>query len=127
MSSLYVSLFFAGICAFSDEHPQHFVLVRGGCSGAWSRYKMVPLLRSHGHNASRAIDLAASGINLLPADELRTFSDYSKPLMDFMESLPENEMVIVVGHGYGGAAISQAMELLPPQDLCGCLLNCCHD
>jgi len=88
---------------------------------------MVPLLRSHGHNASRAIDLAASGINLLPADELRTFSDYSKPLMDFMESLPENEMVIVVGHGYGGAAISQAMELLPPQDLCGCLLNCCHD
>ena len=107
-----ISLFLAGVCAFSNDQSRHFVLVHGACLGAWSWYKMVPLLKSHGHNVT-AIDLAASGINLLRANELQTMSDYTKPLMDFMESLPENEMVILVGHSYGGAAISQAMELFP--------------
>ncbi|KAJ8441933.1 hypothetical protein Cgig2_020078 [Carnegiea gigantea] len=107
-----VSLFLPGVCASSNDQSKHFVLVHGACLGAWSWYKMVPLLKSHGHSVT-AIDLAASGINLLRANELRTMSDYTKPLMDFMESLPENEMVILVGHSYGGAAISQAMELFP--------------
>ncbi|KAJ8441935.1 hypothetical protein Cgig2_020080 [Carnegiea gigantea] len=74
----------------------------------------------HGHNVT-AIDLAASGINLVRVTEIRTFSDYSKPLIDFMESIPENERVILVGHSLGGVAISQAMELFPEKVSVGAL------
>ncbi|KAJ8441934.1 hypothetical protein Cgig2_020079 [Carnegiea gigantea] len=102
-----ISVVLAGVYAASYDQSKHFVLVHGGCLGAWSWYKMVPLLKSHGHDVT-AIDLAASGINFLRANKLRTISDYTKPLVDFMES-----MVILVGHSYGGAAISQAMELFP--------------
>ncbi|KAJ8441952.1 hypothetical protein Cgig2_020097 [Carnegiea gigantea] len=94
------------------EKPKHFVLVHRACLGAWSWYKLIPPLRSHGHNVT-AIDLAASGINLARTNEIQTFSDYSKPLIDFMESVPETEKIILVGHSLGGVSISQAMELFP--------------
>ncbi|CAL1399574.1 unnamed protein product [Linum trigynum] len=41
---------------------RHFVLVHEACFGAWSWYKMLPLLASTGHNVT-AIDLAASSID----------------------------------------------------------------
>ncbi|KAJ8432429.1 hypothetical protein Cgig2_016059 [Carnegiea gigantea] len=94
----------------TKHHPKHFVLVHGAGLGAWSWYKLVPPLRSYGHNVT-AIDLAASGINLSRVNELRSFSDYSKPLMDCIESIPSTERVILVGHSLGGAAIAEAMEL----------------
>jgi len=95
-----------------DEKPKHFVLVHGACLGAWSWYKLIPPLKSYGHNVT-AIDLAASGINPVRVNEVRTISDYSKPLIDFMESIPSTAKVILVGHSLGGLAISQAMELFP--------------
>ncbi|XP_050365976.1 methyl jasmonate esterase 1-like [Argentina anserina] len=98
--------------ASSQSDKKHFVLVHGSCHGAWSWYKIVNLMRSSGHNVT-AIDLAASGIDPQQANDLHSISDYFKPLTDFMEALPRNERVILVGHSSGGLAISQAMELFP--------------
>ena len=91
---------------------KHFVLIHGSGHGAWSWYKIVALLKSSGHNVT-AIDLAASGIDLKPVNALRSISDYHRPLMELMASLPPHEKVILVGHSLGGLAISQAMERFP--------------
>ncbi|KAA8536157.1 hypothetical protein F0562_028635 [Nyssa sinensis] len=93
---------------------KHFVLVHGSCHGAWSWYKLVALLRSSGHRVT-ALDLAASGIDRRQVKEIPSISDYFRPVRDFMASLPlhERERVILVGHSFGGLAISQAMETFP--------------
>ena len=36
-----------------------------------------------------------------------------KPLIDLLEKLSEGEKVILVGHDFGGACVSYAMELFP--------------
>uniref|UniRef100_A0A803LNW1 AB hydrolase-1 domain-containing protein n=1 Tax=Chenopodium quinoa TaxID=63459 RepID=A0A803LNW1_CHEQI len=90
----------------------HFVLVHGSCLGAWSWYKLLPLLKSSGHTVT-AIDLAASGINPLQPNDLQSISEYFQPLTDMMVSLPFNDRVILVGHSLGGLAISHAMQHFP--------------
>jgi pimeloyl-ACP methyl ester carboxylesterase len=91
---------------------KHFVLVHGAGHGAWCWYKLVPLLRSSGHNVT-TIDLAASGIDPRQISDLQSISDYIRPLRDLLASLPPNEKVILVGHSLGGLALSQTMERLP--------------
>ena len=112
--SFFIILSSLGIEA-NKEPPRtgkHFVLIHGSCLGAWSWYKLVTLLKSSGHNVT-ALDLAASGLNPLQANDLQSSFDYFKPLRDFMEALPSHERVILVGHSLGGLAISQAMEYFP--------------
>lgn len=91
---------------------KHLVLVHGSCHGAWSWYKLVALIKSSGHKVT-ALDLAASGVDPRRPNELRSISDYFRPLTDFMMSLPAHERVVLVGHTLGGLAISQAMEKFP--------------
>ncbi|KAM3220169.1 methyl jasmonate esterase 1 [Capsicum annuum] len=91
---------------------KHFVLVHGAWHGAWSWYKIVALIRSSGHNVT-ALDLGASGINPKQVLEIPLLSDYFSPLMEFMDSLPAHVKVILVGHSFGGLAISKAMESFP--------------
>lgn len=88
---------------------KHFVLVHGAGHGGWCWYKIVPLLKSSGHYVT-ALDLAASGINPIQVGDLQSVSENFRPLMDFMESLPAGERVVLVGHSLGGLAISLAME-----------------
>ncbi|XP_059642902.1 methylesterase 10-like [Cornus florida] len=95
-----------------EKIGKHFVLVHGICHGAWSWYKLVNLLKSAGHRVT-ALDLAASGVDPKPIHEIASISDYIRPLMDFMASLPHDEGVVIVGHSYGGLAISLAMESFP--------------
>ncbi|KAF9611390.1 hypothetical protein IFM89_032059 [Coptis chinensis] len=90
----------------------HFVLVHGGCHGAWCWYKLATLLKSAGYRVT-TLDMAASGINLTQLEELQSISEYSKPLMDHLASLPSDEKVILVGHSFGGITISWAMERFP--------------
>jgi pimeloyl-ACP methyl ester carboxylesterase len=45
--------------------------------------------------------------------EVATFRDYSKPLLDLLESLPAEEKVVLVGHSLGGVSIALASELFP--------------
>ncbi|OVA10516.1 hypothetical protein BVC80_8985g53 [Macleaya cordata] len=95
------------------EGKKHFVLAHGACHGSWCWYKLATLLKSAGHRVT-ALDLAASGINPKQVNDLRSFSDYFEPLMNFMEhSLPAKERVILVGHSMGGMGISKAMESFP--------------
>ncbi|XP_043708941.1 methylesterase 1-like [Telopea speciosissima] len=90
----------------------HFVLVHGACHGAWCWYKVKPVLESAGHRVT-AIDLAASGINMAKMEEVHTFSDYTQPLIELMESLPPGEKVTLVGHSLGGINLALAMDKFP--------------
>ncbi|XP_070027734.1 methyl jasmonate esterase 1-like isoform X1 [Nicotiana sylvestris] len=95
---------------------KHFVLVHGACHGAWSWYKIMALIKTSGHNVT-AMDLGASGVNPKQVLEIPHLSDYFSPLMEFMASLPAHQKVILVGHSYGGLAISKAMERFPEKIL----------
>ncbi|KAI5648086.1 hypothetical protein M9H77_34091 [Catharanthus roseus] len=95
-----------------ETKKKHFVLVHGASLGAWSWYKVVALLKSVGHTVT-ALDMAASGINPKTPEEVHSAMDYSEPLMEFMEGLPEGERVILVGHSFGGGSIALAMEKFP--------------
>lgn len=97
---------------------KHFVLVHGICHGAWCWYKVAALLKSSGHRVS-PLDLGGSGINPKKISELTSMSDYAQPLMEFMASLPEEEVVVLVGHSFGGISISLAMEKYPDKILAG--------
>ncbi|KAJ9177201.1 hypothetical protein P3X46_012440 [Hevea brasiliensis] len=96
-----------------ELHQQkHFVLVHGACHGAWSWYKLKPLLETTGHQVT-ALDLAASGIHMKPIQEVHTLSEYTQPLLELLASLPPNERVILVGHSLGGLNLALAMEKFP--------------
>lgn len=103
---------FLMIFGFLHTAAKNFVLVHGSGHGAWCWYKIVALLRSSGHNVT-ALDLAASGINPEQVLDVPRISDYFKPLMDFIATVPARERLILVAHSSGGLAISQAMERFP--------------
>lgn len=88
------------------------MLVHGACHGAWCWYKVSAQLKSAGHNVT-ALDMAASGVHPKQVHELHSFEDYFEPLMEFMESLPPEERVVLVGHSMSGICISVAMERFP--------------
>ncbi|KAL3640258.1 hypothetical protein CASFOL_015226 [Castilleja foliolosa] len=90
----------------------HYVLVHGDCHGAWCWYKLSTLLKSLSHKVT-AIDMAGSGTNIKLVQQIRSITDYFEPLMLFMEALPMDESVILVGHSRGGIDISVAMERFP--------------
>ncbi|XP_042494315.1 putative inactive methylesterase 20 [Macadamia integrifolia] len=94
------------------EKKHHFLLVHGACHGSWCWYKLVTLLRSMGHKVT-APDLAAGGVHSKRLEETHSISDYFKPLMEVIASIPTDEKVILVGHGKGGVSISAAMERFP--------------
>uniref|UniRef100_M1CFZ4 Methylketone synthase Ib n=1 Tax=Solanum tuberosum TaxID=4113 RepID=M1CFZ4_SOLTU len=91
---------------------KHFVLVHGACHGAWSWYKTMASIKTTGHNVT-ALDLGGAGVNPRQVLQIPHLSDYFRPLMEFMASLPADEKVILVGHSLGGFAISKAMESFP--------------
>ncbi|KAL2903909.1 Salicylic acid-binding protein 2 [Bienertia sinuspersici] len=91
---------------------KHYVLVHGGCHGAWCWFKLKPLMESIGYRVTM-LDMAASGINLTKINEIRTAAEYSEPLIQLMASLPDDEKVVIVGHSLGGLNIALAMEMFP--------------
>lgn len=95
----------------TDER-KHFVLIHGVCHGAWCWYKVKAKLKLAGHLVT-ALDMAASGIDTKSIQDVRTITEYSQPLLEFMEKLPPAEKVVLVGHSLGGINISLAMEKFP--------------
>lgn len=89
-----------------------FVLVHGEGFGAWCWYKSIALLEESGL-AAVAIDLSGSGINSSDTNSVTTLEDYAKPLVSYIQSLSDDEKIILVGHGCGGACISYCMEKFP--------------
>ncbi|KAI9198612.1 hypothetical protein LWI28_019049 [Acer negundo] len=57
--------------------------------------------------------MAASGTHPSQLHDIPSMSDYFKPLMEFMASLPPEKRVILVGHSMGGYCIPAAMESFP--------------
>ncbi|KAL2522853.1 methyl esterase 10 [Forsythia ovata] len=57
--------------------------------------------------------MAAAGVHPKRLEELNSFSDYCNPLLEFIEALPQDDRVILVGHSLGGICISLAMERFP--------------
>ncbi|KAM3323935.1 putative methylesterase 12, chloroplastic isoform X1 [Capsicum chacoense] len=88
------------------------VLIHGEGFGAWCWYKTIALLEETGL-VPTALDLTGSGIDLTNTNNVTTLVDYSKPLIDYLENLPEDEKVILVGHSAGGACVSYALEQFP--------------
>ncbi|KAK2989874.1 hypothetical protein RJ640_015206 [Escallonia rubra] len=88
---------------------KNVVLIHGEGFGAWCWYKTIALLEESKLNPI-ALDLAGSGIDLTITSSVTTMADYSKPLSNYLQTLPEDEKVILVGHSTGGACISYALE-----------------
>lgn len=91
---------------------KRIVLVHGEGFGAWCWYKSIALLEESGL-LPVALDLSGSGIDTKDTNSIATLVDYSKPLTTYIENLPDDEKVILVGHGCGGASVSYAMEQFP--------------
>ncbi|KAJ4867258.1 hypothetical protein Rs2_51202 [Raphanus sativus] len=91
---------------------KRFVLVHGEGFGAWCWYKIVASLEESGLSPI-TVDLTGSGFNMTDTNTVSTLEEYSKPLIQYLESLPEEEKVILVGHSTGGASISYALERFP--------------
>ncbi|KAH0910905.1 hypothetical protein HID58_034226 [Brassica napus] len=99
---------------FSSESltVKKFVLVHGEGFGAWCWYKIVASLEESGLSPI-TVDLTGSGFNMTDTNTVSTLEDYSKPLIEYLENLPEEDKVILVGHSTGGASISYALERFP--------------
>ncbi|CAN1332977.1 Methylesterase 10 [Linum perenne] len=92
----------------------HFVLVHGTGHGAWCWYKIITLLKSAGHRVT-AVDLGGSGVNFNKANSI---SDYVNPLTEFMDSVSDDEKVVLVGHSFGGF-----FKRTPPESLMDSQVN----
>ncbi|KAF5744209.1 putative methylesterase 14 chloroplastic [Tripterygium wilfordii] len=88
------------------------VLIHGEGFGAWCWYKTIVLLEEAGLLPT-ALDLAGSGIDLADTPSITTVAEYSRPLIEYLKDLPDDEKVILVGHSSGGACISYALEQYP--------------
>ncbi|WVZ17623.1 hypothetical protein V8G54_010605 [Vigna mungo] len=97
---------------FVCVNGKHFVLVHGAFHGAWCWYKVADQLKSEGENVT-SLDMAACGVNPKQSEEVDSVSEYHKPLITFLASLPPQEKVILVGHSLGGLSVSIAMEKYP--------------
>ncbi|XP_078436283.1 putative methylesterase 11, chloroplastic [Wolffia australiana] len=88
------------------------VLVHGGGFGAWCWYKTMAYLKECGFRVV-AVDLNGSGSHYFDPNCIKSLSQYTKPLINYLEKVKYEEKVILVGHDLGGTCISFAMELFP--------------
>jgi pimeloyl-ACP methyl ester carboxylesterase len=86
-----------------------FVLIHGGCHGAWCWYKIAPLLEKQGHTVI-APDLPSHGRDKTPVLAV-TLQAYVDTVCDILDV--QQEPVILVGHSMGGGIITQAAEYRP--------------
>eukprot|EP00250_Pteridium_aquilinum_P032916 c4947_g1_i1 orf=398-1471(-) len=95
-----------------NAETKHIVLVHGGGFGAWCWYKLLASFEEAGFSV-HAIDLAGSGIDPTDPNSISSLELYVKPLIVYLEKVPETEKVMLVGHDFGGACISYVMERFP--------------
>jgi pimeloyl-ACP methyl ester carboxylesterase len=87
--------------------PATVVLVHGAFHGAWCWDRVVPLLEAAGVPVV-AVDLPGHGPDGGPPGDLHAHADW---LRGFLASLPGP--VVLVGHSYGGAVITDAAAGVP--------------
>ena len=86
-----------------------FVLIHGGCHGAWCWYKVVAALEKQGHTGI-APDLPSHGRDKTPVSAV-TFQSYVDTVCDILDA--QGEPVVLVGHSMGGGIITQVAEYQP--------------
>jgi pimeloyl-ACP methyl ester carboxylesterase len=86
-----------------------YILIHGAWHGAWCWNKIIPLLKSKGHDAE-AIDLPGSGEDKTPIPQV-TLDAYTKKVCEVLDA--HSEPVILVGHSLGGLTITQTAEYRP--------------
>jgi pimeloyl-ACP methyl ester carboxylesterase len=86
--------------------PRGVVLVHGAWHGAWVWDRVLPLLRSAGVDAV-ALDLPGHGADASPLGDLHADSRAVTRALDGLGSRGA-EPVLLVGHSYGGAVITEA-------------------
>ncbi len=86
-----------------------FVLIHGGCHGAWCWYKVVPLLEKQGHTVI-APDLPSHGRDKTPVSSV-TLQSYVDAVCAILDA--QREPVVLVGHSMGGGIITQTAEYRP--------------
>ncbi|XWS16310.1 hypothetical protein CRYUN_Cryun34aG0074100 [Craigia yunnanensis] len=91
---------------------KRIILIHGEGFGAWCWYKIIAQLEEVGLLPT-ALDLTGSGIDLTDTNTVTTLAEYSKPLIQYLENLPNDEKVFLVGHSSGGACLSYALEHFP--------------
>ncbi|KAM0877885.1 hypothetical protein ACQ4PT_023841 [Festuca glaucescens] len=74
----------------ATEIKEHFVLVHGAGHGAWCWFRILPLLRGHGHRVS-CVDLAGAAGSRVDPGTVRSFDEYTAPLVDLLAALPDDE------------------------------------
>uniref|UniRef100_A0A453DFS1 AB hydrolase-1 domain-containing protein n=1 Tax=Aegilops tauschii subsp. strangulata TaxID=200361 RepID=A0A453DFS1_AEGTS len=95
-----------------QHHHHHFVLIHGVCHGAWSWYRVATALEAAGHRVT-APDMAGCGASPGRGEEVASFEEYSRPLLDAVAALPEAEQAVLVAHSFGGQSLALAMERHP--------------
>jgi pimeloyl-ACP methyl ester carboxylesterase len=83
-----------------------YVLVHGAWHGGWCWHKIVPRLRAEGHTVV-APDMPGHGHDSRPIAPV-TLDDIVGQIHETIDA--QDEPVILVGHSYGGAMITQAAE-----------------
>lgn len=68
------------------------VLIHGEGFGAWCWYKTISQLEEAGLFPT-ALDLTGSGIDLTDTNSVTTLADYSRPLLNYLENIPQDEKV----------------------------------
>ncbi|CAD5330186.1 unnamed protein product [Arabidopsis thaliana] len=102
---------------------KHYVLVHGGCHGAWCWYKVKPVLEASGHRVT-VVDLTASGVNMSKVEEIQTLADYAKPLLEVLESFGSEDKVILVAHSLGGISVGLAADMFPSKIYVAVFITC---
>ncbi|KAK8462020.1 hypothetical protein SEVIR_1G131500v4 [Setaria viridis] len=90
----------------------HFVLIHGVCHGAWCWYRVATALEAVGHRVT-ALDMAGCGASPGRGEEVASFEEYSRPLLEVVAVLPEGEKAVLVAHSFGGQSLALAMETYP--------------
>ncbi|KAI4385212.1 hypothetical protein MLD38_003266 [Melastoma candidum] len=102
--------------------PKHFVIIHNAFHGKWMWTEFKPLLEAAGHTVT-TFDLEASGDDPRPIESVASADQFTNPLLDVLESIPEGEKVILVGHSFGGINAAIAMDKYPEKVELAVFLN----
>lgn len=87
-------IWFQAQIVLENLETKKIVLVHGEGFGAWCWYKTISHLEEAGLEPV-ALDLTGSGIDHTDTNSIATLGDYSKPLIDYLDKLPEDEKVTI--------------------------------
>lgn len=99
-----------------------FVLVHGEGFGAWCWYKIVASLEESGLSPT-TVDLTGSGFNMTDTKSVSTLEEYSKPLIEYLENLPEEEKVKLCSLCLGFGGIFETILIRRMRYECCCFMQ----